>query len=368
MSDDSVEITDIKGNVIGGFVSGSGHILGQNVIVIKELNVDMSSALEKIKVTRADAIPQLSNMEEAIIKKISDWIIGKEKETGVRVGEIRSDRVHLSRDELLVNEALNECTKYALRGNYDKAMESCNRALQLDPDNSDAWTLKGGILRLSEKYEEAIKCYDKAIEIKPDDAHTWGSKAGALTNLRKYEEAIKCYDKAIECYNRAINTNLDGGKTSSNKRYGVHAWTGKAEVLYNLKDYIGAIKCYNKALEIDPDDRYVDSKKFDIISEWNQKAAQLADQGKYLEAIKSYDKLLDVNPDHASTWLLKGYCLEQLGKYLEAVKSYDKSLEIDPDADYVWNAKGRVLKKLGKYDEAIKCFKKADEIKSKNYG
>ena len=50
----------------------------------------------------------------------------------------------------------------------------------------------------SEKYNEAIKAYDKAIEINPQDSDVWYKKGNILNKLGKYNEAIKAYEKAIE--------------------------------------------------------------------------------------------------------------------------------------------------------------------------
>jgi hypothetical protein len=53
-------------------------------------------------------------------------------------------------------------------------------------------------LAFQENYEEAIKAYDKAIEINPQDSDTWYNKGLCLAHLGKYNEAVEALDKAIE--------------------------------------------------------------------------------------------------------------------------------------------------------------------------
>ncbi|MBC6424372.1 MAG: tetratricopeptide repeat protein, partial [Hormoscilla sp. SP12CHS1] len=48
------------------------------------------------------------------------------------------------------------------------------------------------------RYDEAIASYDKAIEIKPDDYEAWNNRGKALYQLSRYDEALASYDKAIE--------------------------------------------------------------------------------------------------------------------------------------------------------------------------
>jgi tetratricopeptide (TPR) repeat protein len=45
---------------------------------------------------------------------------------------------------------------------------------------------------------DAIESYDRAIEINPKYALAWNGKGLALDSMGRYEEAIKCFDKAIE--------------------------------------------------------------------------------------------------------------------------------------------------------------------------
>lgn len=46
-------------------------------------------------------------------------------------------------------------------------------------------SLKGTSLSSLEKYAEAIRCFDKALEIDPNDTNSWYKKGNALFELGK---------------------------------------------------------------------------------------------------------------------------------------------------------------------------------------
>lgn len=56
--------------------------------------------------------------------------------------------------------------------------------------------------KIAGEHEVAIKAYDKAIEINPENADAWYNKGFALYELGKYEEATKAYDTAREIIHR----------------------------------------------------------------------------------------------------------------------------------------------------------------------
>jgi CHAT domain-containing protein len=69
----------------------------------------------------------------------------------------------------------------------------------LDPVRaSQLWHEKGLIHAMGKEYEQAIASYDRALEIKPDKHEAWYNRGVALGNLGRYEEAIASHDRALE--------------------------------------------------------------------------------------------------------------------------------------------------------------------------
>ena len=46
--------------------------------------------------------------------------------------------------------------------------------------------------------DEAIASYDKALQLKPDDHQAWYNRGIALGNLGRLDEAIASFDKALQ--------------------------------------------------------------------------------------------------------------------------------------------------------------------------
>jgi tetratricopeptide (TPR) repeat protein len=57
---------------------------------------------------------------------------------------------------------------------------------------------KGDILFASKRFEEATECYDKAIEANPNNSDAWSNKSSALYALNAIGAAMECIDKATE--------------------------------------------------------------------------------------------------------------------------------------------------------------------------
>ena len=221
-------------------------------------------------------------------------------------------------------------------GRYEEAIASYDKALEIKPDQDEAWNNRGVALGNLGRYEEEIASYDKALEIKPENDAAWVIRGLALANLGRYEEVVVSCDQALE-----IKPENDA------------AWVIRGLALANLGRYEEVVVSCDQALEIKPD--------FD--QTWYYRGMALYDLGRYEEAIASYDKALEIKPDYVEAWYYRGNSLGNLGRYEEVIASYDKAIEIKPDNEEAWNNRGVALANLGRHEEAIASYDKAIEIK-----
>jgi len=73
-----------------------------------------------------------------------------------------------------------------------------NKAIELNPNDSNAYNNKGLALAGLKRHQEAIECFNKAIELNPNYSIAYCSKGSALGSLERHQESIECYNKAIE--------------------------------------------------------------------------------------------------------------------------------------------------------------------------
>jgi tetratricopeptide (TPR) repeat protein len=182
----------------------------------------------------------------------------------------------------------------------------------LDPVRaSQLWHEKGLIHAMGKEYEQAIASLDRALEIKPDYHQAWYNRGVALDNLGKYEKAIASWDRALEI------------KPDKHE-----AWYNRGNALDNLGRYEEAIASWDRALEIKPDKHE---------ASYNRGNA-LGNLGRYEQAIASYDQALEIKPDKHEAWYNRGIALDNLGRYEEAIASYDQAIKINSnDADAYYN-------------------------------
>ncbi|AFY31115.1 CHAT domain-containing protein [Calothrix sp. PCC 7507] len=251
----------------------------------------------------------------------------------------------------------------------EEAIASFDKVLAIQPDYYAAWNRKGAALDHLKRYEDAIASFDQAIKIDPDNHEAWHNKGNMLDKLGEYEKALISYDKAQQldssCYSgwnaRGVTlTSLGRDEEailSCDKALAIQpndhlAWFNRGNALVNLGRYEEALTSSNKALEIEPN----------FHQAWDNRGTALRNLGCYEEAILSYDKALEIQPDYHQVWDNRGIALGNLGRYEEAILSSSKALEIQPDFHYAWNNRGFALGNLGCHEEAILSYDKAIEI------
>ena len=84
----------------------------------------------------------------------------------------------------------------AMLGRHEEAMESMNRALELDPLSMAIRTGKGSLYIFRGEYDSALEYFTEMIASTPEHHRPWSS-------LGRVWERKGCYDRALECLERA---------------------------------------------------------------------------------------------------------------------------------------------------------------------
>jgi len=329
---------------------------------------------------------------------------------------VDSDRVFDEKDPQVYIRRGNE---YASKKKYKEAIESFNKALNLDSDLAEAWNGKGDAFAGLGWFKKSLEAYETALRKDPHYAEALYHEAGMLLNLsmrnenkkantkeedvQAKKEAAEQRKKAMEAYDKAIRLNPTD----------INISIDKALALQQQGKFDDSIKTYNKAIQ-----DIVCTKKADldraskIQSEaklWTFIGFANLDQGdieehgisRYDEAIKFFDKIIKIKPDRyvidtdwlAGAWWGKGYALAKkaayeetlnakIQKYKDALEAFDKLApyldmsppEIPDMAALSWSDKGDILVDQGKCLKALSKMRgvqeaaaKIEEMAKKNY-
>lgn len=105
--------------------------------------------------------------------------------------------------------------------NYDRAIDDCNHAIELNPNHTNAFVGRGNARRYKGEYDLAIQDYDRAITLDAKNVNAILGRGLTYEYLKDYRRAVADYDQAI-----AIDPNRP---TAWNNRCWVHAITNQLQ-------------------------------------------------------------------------------------------------------------------------------------------
>jgi tetratricopeptide (TPR) repeat protein len=235
---------------------------------------------------------------------------------------VREKEILMSSADALVEKALS------LRavGRIEDALACIDEALELAPNDPQAYAQRTVLLRLLGRHEEALAISTRLIQEYPESQDLWLIHGNNLAELDRIDDALQAYDKVIQ-----LDSHYVGG------------WVSKARMLNHLSRSKEALRCAKRATLLD------DS----LDSAWWFKGVAERGLGRFREAIDSLNVALKLNPQHIDALLEKGRSHEDMEQYNEAVACYDSVLDIAPEASNVLENTAICLLRLGRYDAAL---------------
>ena len=119
-------------------------------------------------------------------------------------------RIFGSDDSMAALAAPEQSKRHFLRGvelldseRIDEALAAFDNAIQLQPDNVNAWHWKGVTLDVMGKTAEALTCLQRAVEILPNDPMPHFDKGKVESQLGRKAEAATSFRTVLRLANPA---------------------------------------------------------------------------------------------------------------------------------------------------------------------
>ncbi|NJL86354.1 MAG: tetratricopeptide repeat protein [Leptolyngbyaceae cyanobacterium SM1_1_3] len=270
----------------------------------------------------------------------------------------------------------NLCELQASAQQYDEAIAACEKAIELEPRDSNIWALHSGILVAQQQYPAAIASASQSLSLNAANSLALTYQCISFSELGQSE-------KALDRCNEALRVNGSWGNQSP-----ALAWFRRGIILAQQEDYEQALVAYERVLLIDPADSLVLAYRCEALrnlasyeaaisacqealvgsGDWRDQSSAIAwyNQGlaqaqlkDYEAAIALYDRAIEVDPENALVWTAQGRALEQLEKYAEALTSYSRAVDLKPEHSRALVGQCTLLNKLEQYEMAIAACKQA---------
>ena len=187
-------------------------------------------------------------------------------------------------------------------GNYEKAMESANRSIDLA--NLILYTV-GFIVALMTAL--GIFSYIKTGQIRKKAEKEWAEtrklKEDAETfvkDIRAIHEEVKEARREIDEKKRSIDKSEKSVEETKTEVSAISYFT-EGNRFYSQKEYDRAIENYRKATELKPD----------YAQAYYNWGVALGELGRYEEEIERYRKAIELKPDYAEAYVNWGVALEK---------------------------------------------------------
>jgi tetratricopeptide (TPR) repeat protein len=210
----------------------------------------------------------------------------------------------------------------SLEGNYEKAMDLIDKALETSPHSPQALAARGDLLYYSKNYSSAAGTYKDQSRSNPDDPAPWNNLGNCFFKQRNYASAEECYRRSL----------------TISPRFAL-GYRNLAVCLLKQNKSEESTAYFEKYIEAMPDDADVHATLGDIY--YNAR--------DYWKAISQYEIFIRKRPDQHNAILRLADCYFNLGKLDSAKAGYGVVLRKDPENPIA----ARRLSEIEKFTDSV---------------
>jgi tetratricopeptide (TPR) repeat protein len=225
--------------------------------------------------------------------------------------------------------------EYLKAREYDSAIRSYHKALELNPRNARAHLNLGAVLKVTGRIPEAEMHLARSIEIDPNNATAHANLGALLISQGRHAEAIGCYRRAVRLRPKDSKRRNDLGSLLLRE--------GRVQE---------AVRHLAEAVRLDPNSAF---------AQHNLGQAHLA-QSKLPAAVWCFSEAVRLDPTAATSLHNLGAAMYRMGRTKEAIGHLDRAAQIDPTFEK-HRFLGDVLFRDGQLDRAVVHYERAVRLR-----
>jgi tetratricopeptide (TPR) repeat protein len=221
---------------------------------------------------------------------------------------------------------------YLALGNYDRAVEICEKVIEAKPDYPEAHDLLAAAYFRFGRPDKAEKHLMRLVRLKPNDPKAALRLADLHYSQRRYLEAKARYMSLLE-----------SGKDSPELRLRIGA------CMNSLGEHAAAEEQFVKAIDLDGSclDAHIELGRLCV------------SQGRLADGLDCFVRAVDIDPMCANAYFHAGDALYSAGRFADAVGVYESALSYNSRNAPGFLALGNCYYRIGAYDAATMAFRQA---------
>jgi Flp pilus assembly protein TadD len=193
----------------------------------------------------------------------------------------------------------------------------------------------GKYFRETNQYDKAIASYSKSLEIDPKGYVTYSNRGKALFDKGRVDEALSDFNNCL-----AINPDY------------VEALSNRGAALASKNRFKDALVDLDKAIKLDPAN----------INAYSNRSLAYYYTNEFEKAINDITTYLKLSPDDADMINIRALCYAQLRRNDEALADYNRSIELKPSQGIFYQNRSFYYNLNGDKQRALNDILKAQEL------
>jgi tetratricopeptide (TPR) repeat protein len=203
----------------------------------------------------------------------------------------------------------------------NKALIEINKAIKLNPTNSEYFNRRGVIYCKLYKYNEGILDFTNAIKLNNENYLYYQNRGTAFVDIKNYKKAIYDYNKVIQ---------LKENETFSIEK--------RAYCKEKINDYRGAIADFDRAIIFNPNNDYL----------YAERAYNKVLLNDFKGAIDDYFLAIELNPKNSDYYNYRGVAYYNLKDLSNAILDFNSAIELNPKIKLYHQNKLKISEEINK--------------------